>query len=301
MKDQTVSQEVVCVGVTAASAVAVFKLPMVRLAAAFFLAAMTLAPTSRAQDVTFSKTRYSSVKQPKESEVALTVTDSKVLIKGKKKNGLTTEIPFTSIDSMTYELATRHRVQEGAGVMLLSVGAGAILMATKTKSHWLDIEYHDGEQKQQMVLRLDKSEYEKVIATLEARTGKHIEKLDAKSSPLNPTANSKDVDQLIPFQKDAVVAALKPSMENFGCKVTDEAAKRIECKRTRGLSDRTGNGGEKVTAELEAKGEQTRVRIWTGKGFVGRIRKNNWSTPIYDEMMKSLQKPAQSAAAAHTN
>ena len=174
------------------------------------------------------------------------------------------------------------------------------LIALVTKSHWLDIEYHDGDAKQEMVLRLDKSEYEKVLSTLEARTGKTIARLDTKTSPLNPTANSKDVDQVIPFQKDAVAAALRPAMENVGCKVKETNAKRIECKRERGNSERTGYGGEQVTAEFEAKGEQTRVRIWTGKGFVGRIRKNNWSTPIYDEMMKTLQKPAQNAAAANT-
>lgn len=259
------------------------------------------APSGQAQDVTFHKTRYSSVKQPKESEVALTVTDSKIAIQGKKENGVSVEIPFSAIDAMSYELASRHRVQEGAGVMLLSPGVGAVLMATKTKSHWLDIEYHEGGAKQQMILRLDKSEYENVLSTLEARTGKHIERLDSKSSPLNPTAESKDMDQVVPFRKEAVAAALKPAMENFGCKVTDESAKRIECKRARGASDRTGNGGEKVTAELQAKGDQTRVRIRTFKGTLGRLEKKNWSTPIYDEMMKNLQPPTPSPAAGRAD
>ncbi len=242
------------------------------------LAVLTLLPMSQAQDVTFGKTRYSSVNQPKEAEVTLTVTDSRGLIKGKKKNGINMEIPFSSIDSMSYELSARHRVGEGAAVMLLSLGAGAVLMATKTKSHWPDIEYHEGDAKELTVLRLDKSEYEEVISTLESRTGKHIAVLDTKTSPLNPTAESKDMDEVVPFPMDAVVTALKPAMESMGCQVTNATASRIECKR--GDSERTGYGGEKVTATLKAKDEQTRVRIWTGKGFVGRIRKNNWSTPI---------------------
>lgn len=297
MQDPTLSQQFVSGGVIRALTVRVLKSRTAWLVGAFFLLAVTLAPTSRGDDVTFNKTRYSSVKQPKESEVGLTITESKVLIRGKKKNGVTTEIPFSSIDSITYELSARHRVQEGAGVMLLSPATGAVLMLTKTKSHWLAIQYHDGDQKQEMVLRLDKSEYEKVLSTLEARTGKTIARLDSKTSPLNPTAQSKDVDETVSFKKDAVVAALKPAMENFGCKVTDVNDKHVECKRDRGNDERTGYGGEKVTAELQAKGDQTRVRIWTGKGFVGRVRKNNWSTPIYQEMMKTLQKPAESAAA----
>src|SRR5579859_418521 len=271
--------------------------PTVRLAALLCLALVCAVSNAQPQDVIFNKTKYSSVKQPKESEVALTITDSGMVIKGKKENGISVEIPFASIDSMSYELSARHRVAEGAGVMLLSPGVGAVLMATKTKSHWLEVEYHDAATKQEMVLRLDKSEYEKVLATLETRTGKPIARLDSKTSALNPTAKSKDVDETVPFQKDAVAAALKPAMESVGCKVTNENAKHIECKRDRGFSDRTGNGGEKVTAELQPKVEQTRVRIRTFKGTLGRLEKKNWSTPIYQEMMKALQKPAESAAA----
>ena len=272
-----------------------------RLAALIFLALGCVVSHVQAQDVIFNKTKYSSVKQPKESEVALTITDSRMVIRGKKENGVSAEIPFASIDAMSYELSARHRVAEGAGVMLLSPGVGAVLMATKTKSHWLNVEYHDATAKQEMVLRLDKSEYEKVLATLEARTGKPIARLDSKTSALNPTANSKDVDETVAFQKDAVATALKPAMESVGCKVTDQNAKHIECKRDRGYSDRTGNGGEKVTAELQAKGGQTRVRIRTYKGALGRLEKKNWSTPIYQEMMKTLQKPAESAAASQAN
>jgi hypothetical protein len=267
-----------------------------RLAALFCLALVFAVSNAQAQDVIFKKTKYSSVKQPKESEVALTITDSRMVIRGKKENGISAEIPFASIDAMSYELSARHRLAEGAGVMLLSPGVGAVLMATKTKSHWLNVEYHDAAAKQEMVLQLDKSEYEKVLATLETRTGKPIARLDSKTSALNPTANSKDIDETVSFQKDAVAAALKPAMESVGCKVTDENAKHIDCKRDRGFSDRTGNGGEKVTAELQAKGGQTRVRIRTYKGTLGRLEKKNWSAPIYQEMMKTLQKPAESAS-----
>lgn len=268
----------------------------VRLTALFCLALAFAVSNAQAQDVIFNKTKYSSVKQPKESEVALTITDSRVVIRGKKENGISAEIPFASIDAMSYELSARHRLAEGAGVMLLSPAVGGVLMTTKTKSHWLEVAYHDAAAKQEMVLRLDKSEYEKVLTTLETRTGKPIARLDSKTSALNPTANSKDMDQTVPFQKDAVAAALKPAMESGGCKVTDQNAKHIECKRDRGYSDRTGNGGEKVTAELQAKGQQTRVRIRTYKGTLGRLEKKNWSTPIYPEMMKTLQTPAESAA-----
>lgn len=255
--------------------------------AALCFAVVILAPASPAQDVTFSKTRYSSVKQPKEADVVLTITDSKILIKGEKADGIDLEIPYSTIDSMTYEVAARHRTE------IIGISP-AMAMALKTKSHWLDIEYHQGDSKQLTTLRLDKSEYKEVIATLEARTGKPIAAVDSKKSPLNPTAGSKDMDELVPFRMDAVAAALKPAMESVGCNVTKATAKSLECKRPwakRYDIERTGAGNEKVTAKLEAKGEQTRVRISTEKGFRGRLVKKNWSTPIYEEMMKSLQQP----------
>jgi hypothetical protein len=180
-------------------------------------------------------------------------------------------------------------VAEGTALMGLTLGGGAILMATKTKSYWLVIEYHEANDKQEAVLQLDKSECAGVIAALEARTGQKIEMRDAKSSDLNPTAESKDMDEFVPFAMDKVMAALKPAMEAEGCNVKEEKANRILCKRSRGNSERNGGGGEEVTATLEASGEQTRVRIVTGKGFAGRAVKKNWSTSIYKIMLERLQ------------
>jgi hypothetical protein len=110
----------------------------------------------------------------------------------------------------------------------------------------------------------------------------------------DPNLITVDVDEVVPFAMDQVVAALRPAMESQDCKVTEETASRIECKRQRVHATWTngGSGGESVTATLEARGNQTHVTITTGQGFSGRLAgKKNWSTPIYEEMMKSLQKP----------
>jgi len=254
--------------------------------------------------VTFGKTRYSSPKERKEADVNFTVTDSKLVVNGKKKSALHVEIPYSSIDAISYEAATRHRTGEGVALLSTSPLAGAILMSKKTKSHWLDIEYHDGDAKQLLILRLDKSEYEKVISTLEVRIGKKIATLDSKSSPFNPTAESKDMDEVVPFRLEAVQAAIKPAMESMGCKVTEMKANHAECKRQRSKNsdvERTGGGGEKVTVTLDAQGEQTHVRIWTGKGFTGRMVKKNWSTAIYKEMINSLEKATKRAGSPSSN
>jgi hypothetical protein len=259
---------------------------------------VALVSTCLAEDATFKKVRYWSVKQPKESDVVLTITDSKILIKGENANKdmapINFEIPYSAIESLTSERSERHRVSEG-----LLVG-GVITASTKTKSHWLDIEYHGGDAKQVVTLHLDKTEYEDVISTLEARTGKRIDAVESKSSSFNPIAESKDMDEVIPFKVDAIVAALKAAMDSVGCDVKKASAKRVECKRARSYgkgTERAGVGGEKVTAELKPKGDQTRVRLSTEKGMLGRIYKKNWSTPIFLEMMKKLQKPSQTASA----
>jgi hypothetical protein len=111
-------------------------------------------------------------------------------------------------------------------------------------------------------------------------------------TPLDFAAET--VDEVIPFELTKVVAALKPAMESQNCNVKEASDTRIVCKRPRVSATfrQSGSGGESVTAILEAKGDQTHVRISTGKGYYGRLGKQNWSVSIYQQMTKNL-KPAQ--------
>jgi hypothetical protein len=257
---------------------------------------LALLPSGFAHDVNFNKSKFSSVTQPKVIDVYLSVTDSKLMVTAKKSSAIDLEIPFSSIDSITFEFAERHRVAKGAAVMVLSLGVGAVLMATKTKSHWLAIEYHVDGDKKEAVLQLDKSEYQGVIAALESRTGKKVETRNAKTSELNPTADSRDMDELVPFPVDQVFTALKPAMEAEGCNVKEENNTRVLCKRGNGGSELNGVGGEEVTASVVQSGGETRVRIVIGKGFVGRGGRKNWSTSIYKGMLDRLQRTATDSA-----
>jgi hypothetical protein len=100
-----------------------------------------------------------------------------------------------------------------------------------------------------------------------------------------------DVEEIIPFPMDKVMAAVKPAMESVSCNVKESSADRVECKRPRVFTDKRNNdvGGESVTALLEAQGDQTRIRITTGKGFYGRLGKQSWSMSVFQETMKHLQ------------
>jgi len=90
---------------------------------------------------------------------------------------------------------------------------------------------------------------------------------------------------------DKVLNAARQALTTYGCDVKKdkEKADYLECTRDRHVGVFVGSGGEKVTVKLSAKGNETRVEVKTGKGFVGRLGKKNWSTPIFDEMMKTLK------------
>ena len=105
----------------------------------------------------------------------------------------------------------------------------------------------------------------------------------------DPSKGSQDVDKTVAYPIAKVLEAAKLAFNTYGCDVKKEKPDYLECTRDRHVGAFVGSGGEKVTVQLSAKGSETRVEIKTGKGFVGRLGKKNWSTPIFDEMMKTLK------------
>ena len=253
-----------------------------------------LTSTAFAQDATFTKSRYSSAREANEANVILVISDSAVSIRSKKTprkgSPLDLQIPFSSIDAMSYDLAAFAH-----WTPVVAPGGGAVPVKTRRGSQWLEIDSHDGSTKQVTVLQLDRSEWQAVLETLKAKSGKPITEAAAGPSAIDPAADSEDLDEVIPYSTAAISSALKPAMESVGCNVTKTAADQVECKRARGASEVNGVGGEKVTAKLDAQGANTRIQISTGKGFYGRLNKRNWSKSIFDQLMIRLK---ESAAAA---
>jgi hypothetical protein len=107
----------------------------------------------------------------------------------------------------------------------------------------------------------------------------------------DPSKGSKDVDQTVAYPMAKVLDAARLAMATYGCdsKKDKEKADYLECTRDRHIGVFVGSGGEKVTVKLSEKGNETRVEVKTGKGFVGRVGKKNWSTPVFNEMMKTLK------------
>lgn len=105
----------------------------------------------------------------------------------------------------------------------------------------------------------------------------------------DPSKGSKDVDQSVPYPMPQVLSAAKQALATYGCDVKKGKPDYLECTRDRHVGVMVGSGGEKVTVQLSARGNETRVEIKTGKGFVGRLGKKNWSAPIFNDMMKTLK------------
>ena len=90
-------------------------------------------------------------------------------------------VPYDQLDKFSYEYTKKHRITQGALVMVASLGAGAIVMLTKSKSHWLYIDYHEQSVPKSVVLRMDKGDYKKIFEAVKTHTGKEVEMLgDAK-------------------------------------------------------------------------------------------------------------------------
>ena len=90
-------------------------------------------------------------------------------------------VPYDQLDKISYEYTKKHRVTQGAIVMVASLGAGAIVMLTKSKSHWLYIDFREQSVPKTVVLRMDKKEYKNIFDAVKTHTGKEVEFLgDAK-------------------------------------------------------------------------------------------------------------------------
>jgi len=84
-------------------------------------------------------------------------------------------VPYDQLDKFSYEYTKKRRVTQGAIVMVASLGAGAIVMLTKSKSHWLYIDFHEQNVPKTVVLRMDKKEYKNIFDAVKTHTGKEVE------------------------------------------------------------------------------------------------------------------------------
>ncbi len=125
-------------------------------------------------DTTFHGVKIADAKG-KQPDALLVFSDSskKLVLRVADQDFLS--IPYDQIDKFSYEYTKKHRVTQGAIVMVASLGAGAVVMLTKSKSHWLYIDFHEQAAPKNIVLRMDKNQYKSIIDAAKAHTGKEVE------------------------------------------------------------------------------------------------------------------------------
>jgi hypothetical protein len=102
-------------------------------------------------------------------------TDKKLVVRVADRDFMT--IPYDQLDKASYEYTKKHRITAGALVMIASLGAGAVVMLTSSKSHWLYVDYREQNVPKTLVLRMDKKDYKDIMAAYPAHTGKEVENL----------------------------------------------------------------------------------------------------------------------------
>jgi hypothetical protein len=127
-----------------------------------------------ADETSFQKVQVPDLKGH-QTKAVLTFSDNDKAVEVRPAKGDAVTIPYSKIDKCSYEFTKKHRITPGAIVMIASIGAGAIVMLTKSRSHWLEIDYHDQDVPKALVLRMDKNEYLHILDALKSHTGKEAE------------------------------------------------------------------------------------------------------------------------------
>jgi len=129
---------------------------------------------SLAEETAFRGVKLADAKG-KQSDASLIFSDNKkdLMVRVADRDFVT--IPYDQLDKFSYEYTKKHRITQGAVVMIASVGAGAIVMLTKSKSHWLYIDFHEQNVPKTIVLCMDKKEYKGIFDAVKTHTGKDVE------------------------------------------------------------------------------------------------------------------------------
>ncbi len=106
----------------------------------------------------------------------LTFSDRNMAVEVHPDKGNAVTIPYSAIEKFSYEFTKKHRVNEGT-VFSAPIGIGAVAMLTKSRSHWLEIDYQDQDFPKAYVVRMDKKNYIRILDAIKAHTGKDAEVL----------------------------------------------------------------------------------------------------------------------------
>ncbi len=141
-----------------------------------FLTALAVANLSLAEETTFKVKLADAKGKQADANMILSDNNKNIVVRVADRDAAT--IPYDQVDKFSYEYTKKHRITQGAIVMVASLGAGAIVMLTKSKSHWLYIDFHEQTAPKSVVLRMDKNDYKNICAAVKTHTGKEVQGLE---------------------------------------------------------------------------------------------------------------------------
>jgi hypothetical protein len=148
---------------------------------AVLLTALVMGNLSIAEETAFNGVKLADAKG-KQADARLIFSDTNKNVVLRVADRDFVAIPYDQLDKFSYEYTKKHRITQGAVVMVASLGAGAIVMLTKSKSHWLYIDFREQGVPKSLVLRMDKKEYKRIFEAVKTHTGKEVEFVgDAKA------------------------------------------------------------------------------------------------------------------------
>jgi hypothetical protein len=140
----------------------------------WILSVMLLSVAAAAEDAVFRDVQF-PVSKEKLANASLRFSDEDKQIELRVSDGRVFKVEYAQIKNISYEYTSRHRIKEAIVLGIVSPwSAGAIIGITKSRSHWLEIDFQDQDAARALVLKLDKRDYQKICEAAKTHTGKDI-------------------------------------------------------------------------------------------------------------------------------
>jgi hypothetical protein len=143
--------------------------------AAYVLVTLLAARLGIAEETSFQRVKVPDT-QGREIKAVLTFSDNDKAVEVRPVKGAPVSIPYAEIDKFSYEFTKKHRVND-VSIATAPIGVGAVMMLTKSKNHWLQIDYREQDVPKTYVVRMDKHEYLHILDAVKSHTGKDTEVL----------------------------------------------------------------------------------------------------------------------------
>jgi hypothetical protein len=130
----------------------------------------TLAGAAQAEETSFWRVKVPDAKGDQHKAV-LTFSDRDKAIEVHPQKADNVTIAYAAIDKCSYEYTKKHRISEGTVALAATTGVGALVMLTRGKSHWLQIDYHLNDKPKVFFVRMDKHEYIRILDALKKHAG----------------------------------------------------------------------------------------------------------------------------------